>query len=48
MKPVSRLPVQTSALSMCLPEGRIEMVPVSTKKRSPFPHFRSCLLSLTW
>lgn len=39
--------VQTSAFSLCRPEGWDEMVPVSTKKTFPFPQFPSSLLSLT-
>jgi len=35
--------VQTSAPLICLPEGRREMVPVSTKKRFPFPHFGAAI-----
>jgi hypothetical protein len=35
--------VQTSAPLMRLPEGRKEMVPVSAKKRLPFPHFGAAI-----
>ncbi|WP_347840216.1 hypothetical protein [uncultured Draconibacterium sp.] len=39
--------IQTSAFSLCRPEGWDEMIPVPTKKLFPFPQFPSSLLSLT-